>query len=64
VTEFAPFIGQIMQPPGNNMDYYGGRHLATAWPGYTPESLQEEMIGYANNALAKRLHAIGIEVAV
>ena len=46
------------------MDYYGGRHLESAWPGYTPEYLRQEMIGYANNALAKRLHAIGVEVAV
>ena len=64
VKEFAPFIDQIMQPPGKNMDYYGGRHLESAWPGYTPDSLRQEMIGYANNALAKRLHAVGIEVAV
>lgn len=63
VKEFAPFIEHIMQPPGKNMAYYGGRHLESAWPGYTPENLRQEMIGYANNALAKRLHAIGIEMA-
>ncbi|MGB9105524.1 MAG: hypothetical protein WCC59_12255 [Terriglobales bacterium] len=40
-----------------------GRHLESAWPGYTPENLRQEMIGYADNALAKRLHAIGIEMA-
>lgn len=53
-----------MQPPGRNMAYYGGDHLDSAWPGYTPETLRGEMIGYARNALAKRLHAIGMEVAV
>ncbi|MBZ5629498.1 MAG: hypothetical protein LAO06_11605 [Acidobacteriia bacterium] len=46
------------------MAYFGGDHLEFAWPGYTPESLRAEMIGYAKNALAKRLHAIGMEVAV
>ena len=35
-----------------------------AWSGYTPDSLRREMLGYAHNALAKRLHAIGIEMAV
>lgn len=64
VKEFAPLIEQIMQPPGRNMAYYGGDHLDSAWPGYTPETLRGEMIGYARNALAKRLHAIGMEVAV
>jgi ribonucleoside-diphosphate reductase beta chain len=64
VKEFAPVIEQIMQPPGRNMAYYGGEHLDSAWPGYTRETLREEMIGYARNALAKRLHAIGMEVAV
>jgi len=64
VREFAPLIEQIMQPPGRNMTYYGGQHLDSAWPGYTPEKLRAEMIGYAHNALAKRLHAIGMEVTV
>jgi hypothetical protein len=63
VKEFAPLIEPIMQPPGKDMAYYGSRHLESAWPGYTPENLRQEMIGYANNALAKRLHAIGIEMA-
>ena len=64
VAEFAPLIEQIMQPPGRDMAYYGGDHLDFAWPGYTPERLRAEMIGYAHNALAKRLHAIGMEVSV
>lgn len=64
VTEFAPLIEPIMQPPGKNLDCYGGSHMESAWPGYTPESLRQEMIGYADNALTKRLHAIGIEVGV
>ena len=64
VKEFTPLIEQIMQPPGRKMVYYGGDHLQFAWPGYTPEKLRGEMIEYAHNALAKRLHAIGMEVAV
>jgi ribonucleoside-diphosphate reductase beta chain len=64
VKEFAPLIEQIMQPPGRNMRYYGGDHLESAWPGHTPETLRAEMIDYAHNALAKRLHAIGMEVVV
>jgi hypothetical protein len=56
-------LKQIMQPPGGNMNYYGGSHLERAWPGHTPETLRAEMIGYARNALAKRVRAIGIEPA-
>jgi hypothetical protein len=45
------------------MSYYGGKHLESAWPGYTPQALQEEMIAYAYSALGRRLHAVGIPVA-
>lgn len=62
VREFAPLIEQIMQPPGRDVTYYGGKHLQTAWPGYTPERLRGEMVGYAHNALTKRLRAIGMEM--
>ena len=60
IREFRPLISAIMQPPYGDMTYYGGKHLESAWAGYTPELLQEEMIEYANSALARRLHAIGV----
>jgi len=62
IREFRPLISAIMQPPYGDMSFYGGKHLDSAWPGYTPELLQEEMIEYANSALARRLHAIGVPV--
>ncbi len=60
VEEALPMIGDIMQPPGGDMTYYGGPNLAQAWPGHTPQSLQQEMIAYARSALGRRLHAVGI----
>ena len=61
IQELLPLISKVMDPPGRNMTYYGGKHLGNAWPGYTPEGMQEEMIEYAKNTLSRRLHAIGIE---
>jgi ribonucleoside-diphosphate reductase beta chain len=60
VREFLPLIPKVMTPPNGEMSFYGGKHLEEAWPGYTPASLQREMIEYANDSLARRLHAIGI----
>ena len=62
IREFRPLISSIMQPPHGDMTYYGGKHLESAWPGYTPKRLQEEMIEYAHSALGRRLHAVGIPV--
>jgi len=62
VEESLPAISDIMQPPGGDMNYYGGEHLQFAWPGSTPRSLQQEMIDYARSALGRRLHAIGLQV--
>ncbi|MGI9104475.1 MAG: ribonucleotide-diphosphate reductase subunit beta [Terriglobales bacterium] len=64
VREFAPLIEAVMRAPGKETSYFGGEHLGQAWPGYTPETLRTEMVDYAYKALAKRLHAIGLEVAV
>lgn len=62
VREFRPLVSTIMQPPGGEMTYYGGKHMDEAWQGYTPQRLQQEMIEYGNAALARRLHAVGVQV--
>jgi len=46
------------------MTYYGGKHLETAWPGYTPEGLREEMIDYSKGTLSRHLHAVGVQMAI
>jgi len=52
-----------MEPPGRDMTYYGGNHLGTAWPGYTPAGLREEMVDYSMGTLSRHLHAVGIQMA-
>jgi ribonucleoside-diphosphate reductase beta chain len=60
VREFLPLIPKVMAPPNEDMSFYGGKHLQQAWAGYTPASMREEMVKYANDSLARRLHAVGI----
>jgi ribonucleoside-diphosphate reductase beta chain len=64
IRECLPLIAKTMRPPGGDMSFYGGKHLEEAWPGYTPGSLREEMIEYAHDSLARRLHAAGIRMEV
>jgi ribonucleoside-diphosphate reductase beta chain len=64
IQESLPLIERTMEPPQGDMSYYGGEHLEVAWPGYTPEKLREEMIGYSKDTLARRLHAVGIQMAL
>ncbi len=64
IQEALPLISKIMEPPGRDMTYYGGKHLKTAWPGYTPEGLRGEMIEYSKNILSRHLHAVGIQMAI
>jgi ribonucleoside-diphosphate reductase beta chain len=64
IQELLPLISKIMEPPAGDMTYYGGKHLGDAWPGYTREGMQKEMIEYAKNTLSRRLHAIGVEMAI
>lgn len=63
IEESLPLIGKTMEPPQGDMSYYGGEHLEVAWPGYTPQKLREEMIEYSKDTLARRLHAVGIQMA-
>ncbi len=63
VQESLPLLESTMRPPGGDMSYYGGEHLEKAWPGYTPESLREEMIEFSKSSLRRRLHAVGIQMA-
>lgn len=63
IQESLPLIERTMEPPQGDMSYYGGEHLEVAWPGYTPEKLREEMIEYSKDTLARRLHAVGIQMA-
>ena len=64
IQESLPLIEKTMTPPNSDMSYYGGAHLDTAWPGYTPEGLREEQIDYAKSTLSRRLHAVGIQMAL
>jgi len=64
IQESLPLIEKTMTPPNSDMSYYGGAHLETAWPGYTPEGLREEQIDYAKSTLSRRLHAVGIQMAL
>jgi len=64
IRECLPLIAKTMRPPGGDMNFYGGKHLEEAWPGYTPGSLREEMVEYAQDSLARRLHAVGIRMEV
>jgi ribonucleoside-diphosphate reductase beta chain len=64
IQESLPLIERTMEPPRGDMSYYGGEHLGVAWPGYTPEKLREEMIEYSKDTLARRLHAVGIQMAM
>ena len=64
IQQSLPLIKKTMEPPDGDMSYYGGEHLDVAWPGYTPEGLREEMIDYAKDTLARRLHAVGIPMAL
>lgn len=61
VEDSLPLIESTMQPPGGDMSYYGGKHLQTAWPGYTPELLRDEMIEFSKSSLRRRFHAVGIQ---
>jgi len=60
IREFRPLIPSVMRPPEDDMNFYGGEHLDSAWPGMTPEALREEMVDYAMSALGRRLHAVGV----
>jgi ribonucleoside-diphosphate reductase beta chain len=62
IADSLPLIESTMQPPGGDLSYYGGKHLQTAWPGYTPELLRNEMIEFSKSSLRRRLHAVGIQM--
>jgi len=64
IRECLPLISRTMEPPGGDMSYFGGKHLENAWRGYTPERLRNEMIEYSTSTLSRRLHSVGIEMAV
>ena len=60
IREFRPLIPTVMRPPAGDLNFYGGKNLEHAWPGFTPEALREEMVDYALSALGRRLHAVGV----
>jgi hypothetical protein len=60
VREFRPLIETIMRPPEGDLNFYGGEHLESAWPGLSPERLRGEMVAYGMSALDRRLHAVGV----
>jgi ribonucleoside-diphosphate reductase beta chain len=64
ILKSLPVIERTMTPPGGDMSYYGGKHLETAWPGYTPARLREEMLEVSKEALARRLHSVGIQMTL
>jgi len=64
IQESLPLISKIMEPPDGDLTYYGGKHLGTAWPGYTPAGLRDEMIDYSRGTISRHLHAVGIQMAL
>jgi len=64
IQECLPLIAKTMRPPQGDMNYFGGKNLEMAWPGYTPEGLREEMIEYGINTLGRRLRAAGIHMSL
>lgn len=60
IAKALPLIDTMMTPPDGDLSYYGGPHLETAWPGYTPDRLRGEMLEFAKSSLAKRLRAAGV----
>lgn len=63
IERALPMIEGHIKPAGAPLGRYGGRHLEVAWPGYTPERMQEEMLEYARMILSRRLHAAGLAIA-
>ncbi len=64
IRKSLPLIERTMTPPDGDMSYYGGKHLETAWPGYTPERLREEMLEVSREALARRLRTVGVHMTL
>ena len=62
IRKSLPLIERTMTPPGGDLRYYGGTHLETAWPGYTPARLREEMLEVSKEALARRLRSVGVRM--
>jgi len=63
IRRSMPLIEGHIKPPGADLSQYGGEHLAVAWPGYTPERLQAEMLDYAKLILNRHLRAAGMRIA-
>ena len=63
VERSLPLIEGHIKPAGAPASNYGGRHMEVAWPGYTPERMQQEMLDYARMILTRRLHAAGMAIA-
>ena len=63
IDRALPLIEGHIKPAGAPISLYGGKHLKVAWPGYTPERIQEEMLEYARMILTRRLHAAGLAIA-
>jgi ribonucleoside-diphosphate reductase beta chain len=63
VDRAIPLIEGHIKPAGAPISLYGGKHLEVAWPGYTAERMQEEMLEYARMILTRRLHASGLAIA-
>jgi hypothetical protein len=63
VDRALPLIEGHIKPAGAPISLYGGKHLEVAWPGYTAERMQEEMLEYARMILTRRLHAAGLAIA-
>ncbi len=63
VSRSLPLIEGHIKPAGADLNHYGGEHLGLAWPGYSRESMQDEMLAYARLILTRRLHAAGLKMA-
>ena len=63
IDRALPLIEGHIKPAGAPISLYGGKHLEVAWPGYTPQRMQEEMLEYARMILSRRLNAAGLTIA-
>lgn len=63
LSRSLPLIEGHIKPAGADLNHYGGKHLGVAWPGYSREGMQDEMLEYARRILRRRLNAAGLKMA-
>ncbi len=62
ISRSVPIVDAQLSARNGDLSPYGGRHLSEAWPGYTPQQMQAEVLEFARTVLERRLHAIGVRM--